>query len=281
MDSVDPRLAAPGGIAEKLKGIRSAARLSGKDLSSMLGWAPSKVSRIENARQMPSEEDLVAWATACASPEALTDLQRLLADVQTQHSDWKRRLQQGQTPVQQSYLKLERESAAIYMFEMTYVPGLLQTPEYARRVLALSAEILGSAIDDVDAAVAARMQRQQVLYAPNKKFEFLIGEPALRWLFCSKETMLVQLDRLQTVIGMPHVRFGILPLGVDLGTAPRNSFQIFENLIAVETFAGETFYQGEYITTFQNALSTLWKSAVEADDARSLIAQIASDLRRG
>ncbi|MFE9694132.1 Scr1 family TA system antitoxin-like transcriptional regulator, partial [Micromonospora sp. NPDC005806] len=78
----------------------------------------------------------------------------------------------------------------------------------------------------MDTAVATRMQRQQLLYDTSKRLEFLLAERVLQWLLTSPEVMRGQLDPLQTVVGVPNIRFGILPLGVPLATTPQNSFQM-------------------------------------------------------
>ncbi len=60
-------------------------------------------------------------------------------------------------------------------FQPTVIPGLLQTAEYTRSVLAL-----GKTTDRA-AALAARLERQQVLHEPGRRFEFVISEQVLRW----------------------------------------------------------------------------------------------------
>ncbi|MCO1595506.1 DUF5753 domain-containing protein [Micromonospora sp. RHAY321] len=87
-----------------------------------------------------------------------------------------------------------------------YVPGLLQTPDYARRILTEMVELHNLDIADVDAAVSTRMQRQHLLYDAGKRFEFLLAEPVLRWLLASPDVMAGQLDRLQTVVGVTSGR---------------------------------------------------------------------------
>ena len=79
------------------------------------------------------------------------------------------------------------------------MPGLLQTPEYARYRLSESLEEIGAA-DDVDEAVGARMQRQQVLYRPGKRFNFVITEAVLRYRLCPPEALAGQLDRLGVTV---------------------------------------------------------------------------------
>ncbi|MEV0810896.1 Scr1 family TA system antitoxin-like transcriptional regulator [Micromonospora sp. NPDC050200] len=47
------------------------------------------------------------------------------------------------------------------------------------------------------------------------------------------DVMRGQLDRLQTVVGVPNIRFGILPLGVQLAITPQNSFQMYDDIAIV------------------------------------------------
>jgi Domain of unknown function (DUF5753) len=72
-----------------------------------------------------------------------------------------------------------------------------------------------------------------------KSFEFVITEAALRILLCPAPAMLAQLDRLLGLTGMPHIKLGIIPFGVELPVAPQNSFILFDDdLAVVETFVG-------------------------------------------
>ncbi|WP_319460483.1 DUF5753 domain-containing protein [Micromonospora sp. RTP1Z1] len=185
-----------------------------------------------------------------AEDTAAQDLLRMLGEVQAVHRGWRRRMRQSQSAVQDSYNQLVAESRLIRHFETVYVPGLLQTADYARRVLTEMVELHNLDIADVDAAVTTRMQRQQLLYDTSKRFEFLLAEPVLRWLLCPPDVMRGQLDRLQTVVGAPNIRFGILPLGVPLATTPQNSFQLYDDVAIVETFVGETTYRDDEAATY-------------------------------
>jgi hypothetical protein len=64
---------------------------------------------------------------------------------------------------------------------------------------------MASNAQEIDEAVALRLQSQQPLYQPEKRFQFLIAEPVLRWLVVPAEVMRAQLDRLLVAVGMPHV----------------------------------------------------------------------------
>lgn len=275
MESLEEWLTQPEGVATRLRALRVQAELSGKDLADAHGWAQSKVSRIENGRQLPSVDDIKAWARACNAEDAVVEeLLRLREEARVAHATFRGRMRQGQKQVQESYNELVKNSHLIRHFETVYVPGLLQIPEYARRVLTEMISLHDLEIDDVDAAVATRMQRQQMLYDPAKNFEFLLGESVLRWLICPPAVMRSQLDRLQTVIGLERIRFGIVPMGVELATTPQNSVQIYvgnESVAAVETFIGETFHRDDEAESYGRALDRLWDDAVTGENARELI----------
>lgn len=258
------------------------ADLSGKDLAEARGWAQSKVSRIENGRQMPSIADVEAWADTChASAEEIQSLLRLRDEARVAHATFRSRMRQGQEEVQATHNELVKDSHLIRHFETVYVPGLLQVPAYARRVFAEMISLHGLEIDDVDAAVAMRMQRQQMLYDPAKSFEFLLGESVLRWLICPPAVMRGQLDRLQTVIGLERIQFGIVPMGVELATTPQNSFQVYvsdDPVATAETFIGETFHRGEEAEAYGRALDRMWEEAATGDQARELLIAAANSL---
>jgi hypothetical protein len=139
-------------------------------------------------------------------------------------------------------------------------------------------------VDDVDAAVATRMKRQQALYDSGKSFEFLLAGPVLHWRLVPPVVMRAQLDRLQTVIGLDHVRFGILPMDVELATTPQNSFQIYmrpEPVVVVETFVGEDAYlDTRRLEGYTRAMDLLWEEAVTGEDARRLIINATQALGR-
>jgi hypothetical protein len=184
--------------------------------------------------------------------------------------------------VQGDYTQLARESTLIRHLEVAVVPGLLQTPAYARAMFAEMTELVGREASDLDAAVAARLQRQSLLYQPERQFEFLLTEAVLRWLLVPADVMRGQLDRLHSVIGLPNVRFGILPLGIRLHAIPRHSVVIYqgaERVAAVELFAAESFYRGEDADAFNRAIDRLWADALVGEDARQLILDAAAKCR--
>ena len=180
-------------------------------------------------------------------------------------------MRRGQVAIQSSYNDLIADCGVVRYFETVFIPGILQTPDYARRILTEMATLHGHDLGDIDAAVAMRMQRQQFLYDTTKQFEFLLTEPALRWLLCPPAAMRGQLDRLQTIIGIPNIRFGIIPLGSPLAITPQNSFQLYDDMAVTETFTGESVYHDTEAASYARILDLLWEQAKVGEDARPLI----------
>jgi transcriptional regulator with XRE-family HTH domain len=284
VDSIEEWLTQPEGLATRLRALRVQAGLSGKQLADASGWAQSKVSRIENGQQMPSPDDIRAWAAGTGADEET--VRQLLAnreEARIAHATFPRRMRRGQASVQKTYSDLVTGARLVRHLETVYVPGPLQIPDYARRVLTEMISLHDLEIDDVDAAIQERMARAQMLYDPSKQWEFLLAEPVLRWLLPAPAVMRAQLDRLQGVIGLDRIRLGIIPMGAELVTTPQNSVQVYvadEPVAVAETYIGETWHRGDEAAAYMRAIDRQWADAVEGDDARRLIARAASDLQR-
>jgi transcriptional regulator with XRE-family HTH domain len=283
LESLEEWLTQPEGLAARLRALRVQAGLSGKALADANSWAQSKVSRIETGQQLPSPEDIRAWARTCAADDEI--VRELLGQVQEAriaHATFRGRMRRGQAQVQKSYSDLAAGASLIRHFETVYVPGPLQIPAYARRVLTEMIPLHGLEIDDVDAAVHERMARAQMLYEPSKRWEFLLAEPVLRWLLPGPAVMRAQLDRLQSVIGLERIRFGIVPMGVELATTPQNTVEVYvgsETVAVAETYIGETWHRDDEAAAYNRAIDRQWEDAVEGDAARQLIAAAIAQLR--
>lgn len=271
----------PGDLAERLRRMRTAAGLTGDQLAERLGWpagtGQGKVSKIENRRQAASEDDIKGWARVTGNAGLTDELLDLRSKEHTVQIVWRKGLRSsGATSVQQQRDERTQAATRVRDFDPVLIPGLLQTPEYARGLFERATLLFGQV--DVDGAVRARMQRQQVLYT-DKTFEFVITEAALHLLPCSRDAMLGQYDRLLTLY-LPNVTLGIIPFGRELALPPYNTFNLLDDNLTVETLAGKTEEPGgEASATYQRAFDLLMAEALTGDDARRLIISAAERLR--
>lgn len=263
-------------LGARLRELRRTAGLTVRQLATSLSWPPSKISKLENGQQTPSDADVRAWTDALGAERETDNLLAELHTLATRYAELQRLLRGGQVQVQQAAGRRESKTAMFRMFESTFVPGLLQTADYARHRLAQSARVFGRSVP-IEDAVAERMKRQEILHDRTKAFRVVITEPVLQYALSPPGVMLGQLDRLMSLATMPNIRLGIIPLDAEYVIAPAHGFWLYdERLVVVETFAAElNLTQPAEIELYTKIFETLALDAVYGRRARALIATAA------
>lgn len=269
-------------LGRQLRQLREAAGLSGKELAQRLHWQPSKVSRLENARQTATEDDVVRWAQAASVPPRTTDLliQQAIALVE-RHDGWKQRHRSGLAAIQEDMRDLESRTKLFRAFEPGILVGLLQTAEYARHVFS-KVKRLYSAPDQIDAAVRVRMQRQEILYDRTRTFRFVVLEGALHTRLAPADVMRGQLDRLLAVSTLPNVQFGVIPFTQELPANPVHGFWIFnEALVTVGTLTKDLLLRDpDDIAFYTGAFDDFAAAARFDDQGRDIIIRVLDQYRK-
>lgn len=280
-------LTRPDGLAARLKNARGG--MLAKDLAAQAGWLPSKVSKIESGKQLPSEADLTTWAAITGISDAvLAQLQAMLVEAQAARSTYEERIRLGQKAVQRELNEIIRSVTSIRVFSMTFVPRYLQIADYTRAVLQYFYDLHGEAsgVEDVDVATAERQAGNDVLYDNGRSFQFLIDEAALRRQGFPASIMRSQLDRLVSASGLRNVRLGIYPLKPATPTSPearfvfpQNSFVLLDDIGEIETARGTLpRLLADDVEWYDGILDRMWESALVGNDARHLIQEVADSL---
>ncbi|MER6009954.1 helix-turn-helix domain-containing protein [Streptomyces bluensis] len=262
-------------LGVRLRELRLSApegRLTGPQLAQRLGWPHSKIYKLENGRQTATTDDLRAWAEAVDQPHTFDELDARLKGFESHIRSWRRQLAAGHRPVQDGWNVEVARSTAIHAWEEAVIPGMLQTADYARHVFLRYAELQNS-VRDTDAAVRARMKRQEWLYQAGKKFHVLVWEAALHALICPPPVLAGQLDRLTGVIGMDTVELGIIPLGASLKIPAANGFWILDDrLVITEDWHAELWLNdADSIGRYMRVWMTLQECAAYGTDAHEVI----------
>jgi transcriptional regulator with XRE-family HTH domain len=242
-------------------------------LAARLGWAQSKVSRIETGRQTATADDVIAWAGAIhISPDVRDDLVADLRAVRFEYATWKRQLRRGAAPRQRANLPLEARAGRVQVFTHEMVPGLLQTADYARYVFDRLARLHGTP-NDVEDGVRVRMYRQRVLYDSAKRFRFLLTEASLRYRIAPVAVHRGQLDRLLNVIGVDTIDLAVIPFSQILPVVPSQGFTMFDDsLVLVEITGAElAFRDAAEIALYRDAFERLWEVGVGGNDLAELV----------
>lgn len=267
-DSAHQQREALGG---QLRALRLDAGLSGAELARRNKWHQTKVSKIEYGRIRPSRDDIRAWCEHCNAVDQVPDLIASLDNLNAAYLEWRKVLGTGTQRRQHALVNLTETSQIVRIYNPFFVPGFLQTAEYAAVVLQNVSKFYQTP-NDVEAGVAKRLERQQLLYRGNRRFHFLIGEQALYTTVGADAVMIGQLDRLLAVTGLPRVTLAVVPAMAEILFAPTN-FSMFDNkIVLVEAITAElTITQPREIKTYHQAFDTLAGQSVTGEGARALI----------
>ncbi|WP_422751925.1 helix-turn-helix domain-containing protein [Micromonospora sp. WMMD708] len=212
-------------LGAQLRRLREAKGVTREGAGWEIRSSESKISRMELGRVGFKERDVadlltLYGVTAVQEREALLKLAR-----DANSPGWWHRYGDVLPGWFQSYLGLEAAAALIRSYEVQFVPGLLQTPEYARSVVLLGHR--GAAVDEVDRRVELRMQRQQVLHrADPPQLWAVIDEAALRRPIGGPQVMHGQLTALIEATRSSHVRLQIIPFDAGGHAAAGGAFTI-------------------------------------------------------
>ncbi|MET8262035.1 helix-turn-helix domain-containing protein [Micromonospora sp. NPDC005553] len=193
------------------------------------GWeirsSESKISRMELGRVGFKERDVADLLTlyGVTDDHERDALLKLARDANS--PGWWHRYGDVLPSWFQSYLGLEAAAALIRSYEVQFVPGLLQTGEYARAVVLLGHGTAGPG--EIDRRVALRMQRQQLLQRQNPpQLWAVVDEAALRRPIGGAEVMRGQLTALIEATKSPHIRLQVIPFAAGGHAAAGGAFTI-------------------------------------------------------
>jgi transcriptional regulator with XRE-family HTH domain len=265
----------------RLRDLRKDAGLTGRQLASACGWPPSKVSKLEYGRQTPTESDIRDWCIACGFPSEIADLIAVVRSIDAQFMDWRRSLSTGTGRRQRANIAAYRRTNLFRVWEPAVVPGLVQTPEYARGILNTVVDFHGLP-DDVEEGVRARIDAQQVLDHGDRRFLLLIGQAALYTDVGGSRTMRAQLRRLLEVARRPRVSLGIVPFSAPYTVPRNNAFTIYDSrLVTVATYTAElALRQRHEVATYEKAFDRLQSLAVRGAAASKLVKAAGIDLEK-
>lgn len=248
------------------------AGLSGRALAAATRWHFTRVSKLENGVQAPTNLDIRAWCAACGAEDQVVDLVAQARSIQSMYMEFRHRTRSGMKQLMLAPIPLYERTAQFRIYEHNVIPGIFQTAEYARAMLAFWFLFLRTQ-NDIDESVAARMERQSVLYQGTKTFAVVLEEAALHTRFGTAATMAGQLDRLLSVLTLPNMSLGIVPRMVEREVIGSAGFWIFDDkLVKLETpTASIEVSQPQEIALYARMFETLRQPAVYGREARALI----------
>ncbi|MFE4540520.1 helix-turn-helix domain-containing protein [Streptomyces scopuliridis] len=189
-------------FAEELRTLRTGSGTSLRALGERLGWDWSLFGKMEKGETLGSPEVVQALDTHYGTPGLLLALWELAAGDHTQFRERYRR-----------YMALEAEAVSLWHFAVSVLPGLLQTPGYAREVLAAG----GLKGKELEQQVEARMGRRELLEGDDAPpFRTILSEAVLRTPLKDVEEWRAQLEYVAERAERPNVTMQVLPLSAGM-----------------------------------------------------------------
>jgi len=272
-------------LGAHLRRLREAQGVTREDAGWEIRSSESKISRMELGRVGFKERDVADLLTLYGldDDEERTRLLALARDAN--NPGWWHRFGDVLPNWFQSYLGLEAAAALIRTYEVQFVPGLLQTKEYARAVVLLGH---GRAkADEIDRRVELRMARQQVLTRPDApKLWVVVDEAALRRPIGGLDIMRGQVDALLEANTLPNVRLQVIPFNAGGHAAAGGAFTILRfpdqdlpDVVYIEQLTSALYLdKRDDVDLYAEAMERLCVEARPPTDTSKVLEEIRRDL---
>jgi transcriptional regulator with XRE-family HTH domain len=270
-------------LAAELRALRASSGLTRDEVVERTGINVATMYRIEHARVRPQTRTLRTLLDLYGvDKEHQAELVDLLRDARER--GWLHAYQSELPEQYMNFIGFEGEARSSWNYESLFVPGLLQTQDYARAVI--RGEFPNASRDEVERRVEVRMGRQDVLQNDSPlQLWGIVDEAALRRQVGGQDVMRAQLRHLMEASEPPNVTFQIIPFDVGAHPGMPGSFAFLQfddaaipNVIYVDSMAGELFLEEEGdVRRYRLIFEHLRAVAVSPDASRSLIASIVAE----
>jgi transcriptional regulator with XRE-family HTH domain len=272
-------------LAFELRRLREAAGLTREQVAEETGINPATLYRHETATSSsrPQRRTMIALLNVYG----VTDQQRADLLALSREADvqgWLRPHHAELPEHYTAYIGFEAEARSVRNYESLFIPGLLQTEDYARAVIRGNLPMVSQT--EIDQRVQARIERQGVLTKQNPlQLWAVLDEAALHRQVGGPDVMRRQLRRILEALHEPQVTVQVIPYSVGAHAGMPGSFVLMDfpdpadpEIIYIDSMAGDLFLEAEaevrrYTLVFDNLRAV----ALSPDDSASLIESLAPE----
>jgi transcriptional regulator with XRE-family HTH domain len=273
-------------LAAEVRALRAQAQLTADQLGKRIGRSRADISRLENGHVV-DQADIIAILDALGVDGSRWTQIVTIAREAGERGWWESNKTMGDR--QALYANLEAGAATIREYQQTFVPGLLQTQEFARA--RVDADVaLKPASPGADGVLAGRTGRQRMLRRPGgPTYEVIIDEVAVSRLAAPPEVVKKQLYHLATTTNAdPKVTLRVLPVHarIESYAVPRCTFSVYTypdpgdpTVVAVDTVTSDlTLTEAADVRPYEQLYQRLRDAALPPDDSLDLLTKVAAEL---
>lgn len=211
-------------LGSQLRKLREAKGITREEAGYLIRASESKISRMELGRVSFKERDVIdlleMYGVADDDRTALVGLAR-----DANSPGWWHKYSDVLPDWFGVYVGLEEAASLLRVYEVQFIPGLLQTADYTRAIVKRGQP--AASADEVERRILLRAARQEMLTKPGApRLWAVVDEAALRRPIGGRAVMRAQLERLITATGEPHVTLQVVPFGSGGHAAEGGAFTI-------------------------------------------------------
>lgn len=271
-------------LGSQLRKLRESKGVSREEAGHLIRGSESKISRMELGRVGFKERDVADLLTlyGVTDDEAREAVLDLVASAN--EPGWWHRFNDILPTWFQAYVGLEEAATRIRTYEVQFVPGLLQTKEYARAVV--TAGSAGLSPEEISRRVDLRLERQRMFDRPDSPvFWAVIDEAALRRPIGGAEVMRAQIEHLIDLMRQPSITIQVMPFSFGGHSAEGGAFTILRfadtelpDVIYVEQLASALYLdKREDVDRYTEVMERLCAVSTTPDETVELLRAIADE----
>lgn len=273
-------------LASQLRRLRTEAELSRENVEERTGVNEGTLYRIETARSRPQKRTLIALLDLY---EVTGTLRAELLSIAKSADDqgWLRPYHAELPEEYAAYISFEAEAKAVRNYESLYVPGLLQTEDYARAAIhGTDPTIVHAAVEQ---RVQARVERQERLAGESPvEMWAIMDEAAVHRMVGGPAVMRAQLAHLAEAVGQPNVTLQVISYDAGAHPGMPGSFVYMEfpdpydlDLVYVDTLAGDLFLETDAdLRVYSSMFNHLRAMALSPAHTTRLISTLMRELEK-
>ncbi|MBT2414722.1 helix-turn-helix domain-containing protein [Streptomyces sp. ISL-12] len=255
-----------------VQALREHAGLSRAEFATRVQFSKHTVESVELGRRMPDESFVELGEEATGNTGALRKSSRHLTRGEAGLAAWFRR-----------WARLEQVALSLCTYECRLVPGLLQSPGYARAVFEGTVPVAPD--EQLEDFMARRMERQRMLFErPTTPFSFIAEEHVFRRRFGDAEQMREMLDHVLELTAPRNVTLQIVPMEAGLHACLDGPVRLLETPKG-QRFAysegqqnGRLISDAKEVSLLYQRYDTLRSQALNAKDSRGLLERLRGEL---
>ncbi|MCF3962523.1 helix-turn-helix domain-containing protein [Streptomyces fuscigenes] len=271
-------------LGKRLLALRERAGVTREAAAGLLDVTPLTIRRIENSEvglKLPYVRLLLGlYGVRGAEAEQFTDLVKA-----ANRPGWWHRYRDALPGWFSAYVSLEDEASLIRTYEPHYVPGLLQTEEYARGVLGAGVHATAA---ELDRRVALRVKRQQLLTKSDAPMLWILMEEGVlrRPVGTSPDVMRAQVDHLLEATALPNVTLQLMPFEIGPHLGAFGPFHLFRfdltelpDIVYTENLTGAVYLDRRPDSSaYLEVLDNLSARAASVHETRAFLENIRKEL---